>query len=127
MKVLITSGCSFSDASGLCGATWPTFLEEILKSDYTHIAKGKAGHGNDYISRSIIYEVSQTLDKCKADDILVGIMWSGSNRYHYYSQLDDDKDNNKKFSFIPGNTDNWLNLEYYSESSIAKMYYKYLL
>ena len=80
---LITSGCSFSltDQNVKDHAkTWPNYLSEELGA--TLISKAMGSQGNGLISRGIIYEVSQNLD----EDIKVGVMWSGSDRYEVWSK-----------------------------------------
>jgi hypothetical protein len=64
--------------------TWPVHLGQIL-SEYTHVPTGMASVGNGIISRRVIYTVSQLLKQHPADDILVGIMWSGPSRHDYYT------------------------------------------
>ena len=54
------------------------------------ISKGMGSQGNGLISRSIIYEVDRLLKQGhSAEDMLVGIMWSGYNRWDYYWHKDD--------------------------------------
>ena len=96
MKTLITSGCSFSECISHAG-TWPKHLSNILP-EYQHISTAMGSQGNGLISRRIIYQVTETLKHTAAEDILVGIMWSGPDRHDFY-QL-----GNKQFD----NQDGWM-------------------
>jgi hypothetical protein len=85
MKFLVTSGCSFSDASQ---GTWPRYLTKALNNEFNPIYLGKLSQGNGLISRKLIHRVTELLKENSPDDLLVGIMWSGINRYDFYN--DDD-------------------------------------
>jgi hypothetical protein len=93
-KHLITSGCSFSDP--LTGTTWPLHLSNTLKTDATHT--GLCSQGNGLIARKAIYAVHNALKQgYKPDEILVGIMWSGSNRHDsFVKQFNRDEIENHK-------------------------------
>lgn len=82
-KLLITSGCSFSECiTYIAGSsTWPNHLRDIL--GYEHKSYAMGSQGNGLISRSIIYGVVEALKTHKPEDILVGVMWSGSNRHDF--------------------------------------------
>lgn len=80
-KLLITSGCSFSQVPN-SDVTWPVHLEKYLGCQAIHCGRGAAGNG--IISRSVIYEVSKALKTYKAEDLLVGIMWSGYDRHEFF-------------------------------------------
>ena len=82
-KKLITSGCSFSECISPWIETWPKHLARSLP-EYDHVSKAMGSQGNGLISRGIIYEVSKTLENTPAQDILVGIMWSGYDRQDFY-------------------------------------------
>ena len=96
MKQLITGGCSFSECIEHLG-TWPKHLATALP-DYEHISTAMGCQGNGLISRRVIYQVTETLKHTAAEDILVGIMWSGPDRHDFY-QL-----RNKQFD----NQDGWM-------------------
>jgi hypothetical protein len=84
-KILITGGCSFSDCSNEHTKTWPKHLAEILAA-YKPVHTGQGSHGNGIISRKVIYEVQHYLQQgVNPEDILVGVMWSGPNRYDIFS------------------------------------------
>jgi hypothetical protein len=79
---LITSGCSFSDNCYLAEShpgRWPQALSGLLGVELVN--RGQGGAGNDWISRSAIYETSKALrEGTPADDLLVLVMWSGMLR-----------------------------------------------
>ena len=84
-KVLVTGGCSFSELQGANHGTWPNHLSRALP-EYQHIATGLGAQGNGLISRRVIYEVSELLKTTPAEDILVGIMWSGPERHDFFNE-----------------------------------------
>lgn len=83
-KVLITSGCSFSEVLPRKD-TWPNFLFSKLKAHgYTqHLTSAMSSQGNGLISRGIQYHVLKALESYNPEDILVGVMWSNRNRFDY--------------------------------------------
>lgn len=90
--IFISGGCSFSECRSHAG-TWPRHLANALP-EYQHISTAMGSQGNGLISRRIIYQVTETLKHTAAKDILVGIMWSGPDRYDFYQlgteQLEND-------------------------------------
>jgi hypothetical protein len=80
-KLLITSGCSFSQVPN-ADVTWPVHLQKYLGCEAIHCGRGAAG--NSIISRTIIYNVSEALKTYKPEELLVGIMWSGHDRHNFY-------------------------------------------
>ena len=86
-KILITSGCSFSECHSprKAIATWPRHLEDSLKQhDFKEFMHGGLGsQGNGLISRKVIYYVTEALKNYKPNEILVGVMWSGPDRADY--------------------------------------------
>jgi hypothetical protein len=106
-KILITSGCSFTETAHEdvnFWSTWPAHLYKSLENfGYTKFVNGAMGsQGNGLISRSIIYHVSKALETYNSSDILVGVMWSGSNRVDYRCP------NKNLLSFGDRNTDGWI-------------------
>ena len=83
MTLLITSGCSFSECRSHAG-TWAKHLADALPN-YQHISTAMGSQGNGLISRRVIYQTTQALKQTRAEDILVGIMWSGPDRHDYYT------------------------------------------
>lgn len=134
-KLLITSGCSFSECiTPIAGSgTWPIHLAKSL--DYEHISYAMGSQGNGLISRGIIYGVVEALKTYKPEDILVGIMWSGSNRHDFrcYNPKDlqfirDRTDNGwieNPTSFIKGANKNWVILNInWDNNKEAEIYYR---
>jgi len=83
MKTLITSGCSFSECINHTG-TWPRHLADALPN-YQHTSTAMGSQGNGLISRRVLYQVTEALKENSAEEILVGIMWSGPDRHDYYT------------------------------------------
>ena len=83
-KLLITSGCSFSECITVNAGkgTWPNHLAKMLP-DYKHVSYAMGSQGNGLISRGIIYGVCEALKTHSPNEILVGVMWSGSSRHDY--------------------------------------------
>jgi hypothetical protein len=84
-KLLLTSGCSFSECISTHIDTWPRHLYRSLQPfGYSeHRSSAMGSQGNGLISRGIIYNVNQALKTHQPQDILVGIMWSGANRHDF--------------------------------------------
>lgn len=79
MKVLVTSGCSFSECISPWIETWPKHLERHIRPNHSY-HEGLGCQGNDNISRQIIFRVTEILKTPHNHDLLVGIMWSGFDR-----------------------------------------------
>jgi len=84
-KILITSGCSFSECISEHITTWPKHLYNILVGHgyKQHISCAMGSQGNGLISRHAIYKVIKSLETYNPQDILVGIMWSNCDRFDY--------------------------------------------
>ncbi len=95
--ILITGGCSFSATKTGKAKVWPHWLEKQTK--FNAVNTGSGSEGNGMISRRIIHAVHEQLKHTSADNILVGIMWSGPSRHEQYSS--------KKTEFN-GNIDGWM-------------------
>jgi len=137
-KILITSGCSFSeclvDPKHLM--TWPKHLYESLKPNgfREHVSKAMGSQGNGLISRGIIYQTIKALETYRPEDILVGVMWSGSNRFDYRCENPDllsfGRNNTDGWienptSFVDGADKNWVIMNQSWEYKESKIYYKY--
>ena len=83
-KKLITAGCSFT-VNAKDGPAWPTYLKQSLEPYNYHdfINNALSSAGNGLISRKAIYQVTEELKTRPPEDLLVGIIWSGSSRYDY--------------------------------------------
>lgn len=84
-KILITSGCSFSECLSTVVDTWPRHLYRHLQNYgfSEHISSAMGSQGNGLISRGIIYNVNEALKKYSSEEILVGVMWSNASRLDY--------------------------------------------
>ena len=125
-KLLITSGCSFTDSAD----TWPNHLSKKLYFNLENIAL--ASQGNGLISRKLIYTISQ-IPKSNLNDIIVGIMWSGIDRSErfmeplkdqFFKPEEEDDKYNGITSVVPGHR-NWrLMMADWVEYSDCKFYYE---
>ena len=102
-KILITSGCSFSDgcsfySENLYRQTWPLYIQE--KYDFKrYVHTGNPASGNELIAERVIYALQTLLDKGhSSNELYLGVMWSGIERKELfisseetakYSELDD--------------------------------------
>lgn len=81
---LVTSGCSFSDNAvnhldDKIHGRWPHFLAKHVNAKLYN--RGQGSCGNDWISKSVIYETQKLLDEgILPQNILVMVMWSGIDR-----------------------------------------------
>ena len=95
IKHLVTSGCSFSDniehPEDAFYGKWPNFVAKRINAKLYN--KGQASCGNDWISKSVIYETQQLLDEgILPQNILVMVMWSGIDRKgKFISKQETDK------------------------------------
>jgi len=133
-KILITSGCSFSETKLQTGS-WPAHLYEKLKNhnftEFKNYAMGSQGNG--LISRSIIYGVLHALKTYQPQDILVGVMWSASGRMDYrikdYDLLSftDNIDGwvENPTGFVEGAKKHWMILNQSWKCKEARLYYEY--
>jgi len=128
MKILLTGGCSFT-ASDDC---WPRHLKDILNVKLLNV--GMVSQGNGLISRTVIYNIDKLLNEYKPEEILVGVMWSGIDRYDYYTYSTENTSNWGNFkpennvqiptNIIEGNY-NWQIINPHWNSNEVKMYYEY--
>ena len=128
MKQLITGGCSFSECPSPWVDTWPKHLARSLP-EYTHESTGMSCQGNGLISRRIIYQVTEALKTHNADNLLVGIMWSGPSRHDLYLQhaptmIKEDGFVENPTRFIPGGTGSWTIINHGWKMPIAQDYYR---
>ena len=78
--IVVAGGCSFTDGE----TKWPHHLAQALNADV--INTGLTSSGNGLISRKVLYRVSELLKTNSPEDILVGVMWSGSDRHEFYNK-----------------------------------------
>lgn len=138
-KVLITSGCSFTETTESDSnnwKTWPIHLYKILQNfGYTKFVNCAMGsQGNGLISRGIIYNVIKALEEYDTKDILVGVMWSGSNRADYrcadtnllsFGNTNTDGWIENPTSFVDGASKNWVIMNAGWTNEESQTYYKY--
>lgn len=127
MKVLLTSGCSFSECISSHIDTWPRHLARLLP-DHKHISKAMGSQGNGLISRSIIFECTELLKTIDAKDILVGIMWSGPDRHDFFKEDVMYPDNLDWWMENPTGfvqeSKNWIIGNVHWTNNLSKSYYK---
>jgi len=88
-KALVTGGCSFSECLNWYkhqnpdNRTWPIHLKEYL-GDVEHHSESMGGQGNGLVSRRVQYRIHQLLKKYRPEEILVGVMWTGRDRFDFY-------------------------------------------
>ena len=89
IKHIVTSGCSFSTPG-----KWPTYLQD--KTNIPVYNLGQDSAGNDWISKTIIYQISKLLEEgVNASEILVIAMWSGIDRKGLFISRKEIKDYDK--------------------------------
>ena len=83
-NMLITGGCSYSQVPNR-DVAWPVHLQTLPSIRYiAHTGHGAAG--NSIVSRKLISKVIEALELGhKPEDILVGVMWTGTDRQSHYS------------------------------------------
>ena len=122
-KLLITSGCSFTN--GLFN--WPTYLNKILNCKLINVAE--SSQGNALISRKLIYTIEDSLKHYKSEEIIVGIVWSTVERSERYIEKTDEFCGPPYFNFNPTSVieghPNWRILRYeWINSMDSKLYYE---
>lgn len=129
VKHLITSGCSFT--YDISTPSWATFLNQELKNQWEKLQYnnyGKVSAGNGYISRSLIYGVSQAMKTWPSNELLVGVMWSGSSRHDVFQYRTDvhnftTRHTNNPIGFVENNK-NWIIMNHHWKDQYSTNYYK---
>lgn len=123
-KTFIASGCSFTFEPW----NWPTFVAQEF--DMHLINVGMASQGNGLIAKKAIYKVQELLNQgYKNENIIVGIMWSGIDRYEIYDEKSKPLNNTDGWienpTSITGNADdrNWVILNYGWKTDKARQWY----
>lgn len=83
IKKIITSGCSFSDAP----FSWDKQLQEhclSLEKNIEFSFLGLGSQGNELIQKKVSLEIYESLKKYNPDEIVVIVMWSGTERKTFY-------------------------------------------
>ena len=122
-KLLITSGCSFTVGN----YNWPVYLRNLLNVELNNI--GVSSQGNGLISRKAIYTIEDSLKSYKADEIIVGIIWSTIDRSERYVEGFDEFSGPPYFDFNPtcvvNGYPNWKILRWeWKDSMDCKLYYE---
>lgn len=120
-KLLIASGCSYTAKY----SNWPEPLSDLLNCPHDNYGVPSVGNGR--ISRSAIYGVSQSLKQYKPEEILVGIVWSGSSRNEIY-QSSVDIDNiyptpDNPHGFV-SDKKNWVTLSHHWKDHYSDTFYR---
>jgi len=143
-KILLTSGCSFSECINHHISTWPRHLaKELEQYGYIkHTSSAMGSQGNGLISRGTMYNVIEALKTYDPKDILVGVMWSASHRYDFRCTNPSDllfvqeKTHNgwieNPTQFVKGAPKNWVILNHHwgadqdgHRNPEAKLFYKH--
>lgn len=143
IKYFISTGCSFTEVPILGidtqtyveidnfkgqSLSWPVHVNNHLKSTPKYSGKGASGNG--IISRTTIYEVNKALKEYKADEILVGIMWSGAYRHELYFTKPEIKFHlmpsfpNSRNPATIGEDYNFYKVMPYWDDELSRFYYK---
>ncbi len=121
--LLITGGCSFTDERR--NNSWPFFTARALSTKLKNTAIGSSGNG--LISKRVIHEVDNFLKTNNADDLLVGIMWSGFTRHEIYQDrpVDLGEYNWAKTdtNFVKDSPGSWIMVNWGWDNHYAKTFY----
>jgi hypothetical protein len=83
-QLFISGGCSASFTHpSYIHRSWPVHVAQLLGCEHQNVALPSQGNG--MISRRVLYTVEQALKSMSAQDIIVGIFWSDSNRHEFYT------------------------------------------
>lgn len=78
MKTLLVSGCSFTFEPHC----WPSYVAKEFNLREVNVGMGAAGNG--LICKRLISSCEEITKRQNPKDILVGVMWSGTDRHHQY-------------------------------------------
>ena len=116
-RILITSGCSFSTLGQTYRQSWIDYIQK--KYDFKrYVHMGNPASGNELIAERVIYALQTLLDSGKsANDLYLGVMWSGIERKELfispketkkYSELDDSVKREGENTLIMSNYSNTI-------------------
>jgi hypothetical protein len=122
-KILISSGCSFTNGE----TNWPTPLANLLNLKLKNVAE--SSQGNALISRKLIHAVESALTSYNSNEIIVGIVWSQVERSERYIEKTDEYCGPPYFDFNPTSVvdgyPNWRILRWeWINSMDSKLYYE---
>jgi hypothetical protein len=83
-KLLITGGCSFTDP----GHSWAYQTAKKCNFGIENVAL--ASQGNGLISRKLLHKLENLPYSYSSDELIVGVMWSGINRYERFIESGDE-------------------------------------
>lgn len=127
--ILITSGCSFSECISDHIDTWPRHLTKALNA--VHISCSMGSQGNGLISRKLLYQTHTALKSHSEDDILVGIMWTGTSRWECYQEPAPVYDKNtdgwqrNPTAVADNSLGGWVITNHYWKHPVSDIYYKH--
>lgn len=78
-KLFVSAGCSFSSVPP---DNWPLHLANYLGCESQFLGQGAGDNGT--ISRKTLYHLNEALKQYQGNEILLGIMWSGHERYSFF-------------------------------------------
>lgn len=128
MTILVTGGCSCSVVmENWKFKTWPWHLEKNLATvENYHL--GRPAQGNGLISRHLIYTLDRLLQTHSSEELLVGVMWSGTDRFDFYSE--DPADDVlaqppllKPFRFVDKGYGQWVLVNSHWQNPTSKNYF----
>jgi len=123
-ELFISSGCSFSAMTyGHNTLTWPHWIDKTLQPVQS-IHTGRVGQGNALIGRHIIFQVHQALQKYPANDLLVGIVWSGPWRYDFWQELESSTNDQYNVDVVASGSRNWRILNHHWTDEDSSVFYK---
>lgn len=133
-KILLTSGDSFSNTlydqhGAVRNRTWPIWLRDKLPG-VQHFSEGIGGQSNQLIAHRLHYRLHMILKDHAAQDILVGVMWSGRDRWSVFDstlhsvETDRDKDG-RPVNFIPDAQGHWILCHPNHNHDLNHVYYKH--
>ena len=146
INYFISTGCSFTEVPvkefwdkkyveiqdyPQYNLSWPLHVNNHLRA--TPCYQGKGASGNGIISRTTIFEVLKALKTYKPEEILVGVMWSGSYRHEIYLKepmLEHHKVwtgfTNQSNPATVGGFSNFYKVMPYWEDELSTHFYKYM-
>lgn len=84
-KILIAAGCSFTQVPQKPShKNWPLFVSKELQLKSFYLGTGAADNG--IIANKVLFQLDHCLNNLRYQpkDLLVGVMWSGCSRHHFY-------------------------------------------
>lgn len=127
--ILLTGGCSFTETITGTSETWPIHVHR--HTGMPLVSTGMGSEGNGMIARRVIHAVHEQLKTTPAEDILVGVMWSGPSRHEQYNSTKVNFGKNingwveNPTSFVQDDQGGWIIYNSYWDIKPATIYYRY--